>query len=107
MSKTLFSFHLDDDLKLQATTRATAERRTLANLIETAVDQYVNPKPIGARVTVKTVDMKLPKGSPLGEFTARVSLVDTEKKTVILDTVDPITGKNEFPLKNILSVHLL
>lgn len=107
MSKTLFSFHLDDDLKLQANNRATIERRTLANLIETAIDQYVNPKPIGARVTVKTVDMKLPIGSPLGEFTARVSLVDTKNQTVILDAIDPVTGKNEFPLKNILSVHLL
>lgn len=109
MAKTLFSLHLDDDLKIQATNRAQLERRSLANLIETAVELYVNPKPIGARVTVRITPskVKLPKNSPFGHFTARVREVDPEKGILVLDAIDPITGRNEFNLEDIELIHLI
>ena len=106
MSKTLFSLHLDDDLKIQATTRAEAENRSLANLIENAVIAYLNPPAVGGtRVTVKTVILGETK--TFGTFTARVVHVNPEEKTVLLDASDPVSGRNFFPIDNIISIHLV
>lgn len=107
MGKTLFSFHLDDALKNAAQEKATKENRSLGNLVETAIRFYLNPEPIGARVTVKTTEATLPKNSPFGKFTARIKSIDPDNDVMILEEKDPVTGKDHFKIKDILSVHLM
>lgn len=117
MAKSLFSFHLDDDLKSAATNRAIKENRSLANLVETSIRFYLNPEPVGARVTVRTISeeqerdpkvRKLKKLNPeIGKFTARIKSIDTDTEDLFLVDRDPMTGRNQFKIKDIISVHLM
>lgn len=103
MSKTLFSLHLDDEIKGRSIDRAALENRSLANLLETALIRYLDPPKMGARVTIQTSG----KGKNALTWTARVVDIINDKTTVVLDEADPITGLKEFPVSNILSIHLL
>jgi hypothetical protein len=106
--KTLFSFHLDDDLKVRIQDRAARENRSTANLIETAVRGYLDPTPRGSRVTVRTTsETKFFKSSPLREYTGRVKSVDPILKTFTLWDPDPLSGLDTFPIDQIIAIHLI
>lgn len=110
--KRLFSFYLDQDLKFQAQTRADAENRSLASLIEVALRYYLDPESLGSRVTVKTAEKSsrglssLLKPSPGANYTARIIAIDQERGVIVLERPDPETGRQEFAYNEIMSIHL-